>query len=79
MTKYLKKKKYYIISFISVLLIIFVLFILFLPKNNNFEFKQLSTACDNFNISGSVAYNDNKKVRFKKIRICLVEILLGKI
>jgi hypothetical protein len=29
-------------------------------NNNNFEFKTIETKCDNFNISGSVAYNSSK-------------------
>ena len=56
-------KKYYIIILISIIVIITALIIIFLPKNiNDFEFRQISTTCDDFNISGSVVYNKNKKV-----------------
>lgn len=51
-------KKYYIIGGV-VLIIILILFIVF-NGNRDFEFKQISTSCDNFNITGSMAYNKDK-------------------
>ena len=33
-------------------------------KNKNFEFKTIEANCDNFNISGSIAYNDSKSSIF---------------
>lgn len=54
-----KIKKYYIVGGI-VLIIILILFIIFNNGNRDFEFKQISTSCDNFNITGSMAYNKDK-------------------
>lgn len=45
------------------LFILFIILIFLLIKfndNKNFEFKTLTTGCDDFNISGSIAYNQNK-------------------
>lgn len=58
------KNRNLMFGLISVLLIIFIGLIVFLVINNNvdgsFEFKTLTTGCDDFNISGSIAYNQNK-------------------
>ena len=54
-----KNTKKYIFIFIGVLLII-ILFIFLLNINSDFKFKTISTTCNNFNISGSIAYNDKK-------------------
>jgi len=59
-TKKSTKKNIYIILLI-ILLISFALFFYYLAtKNNNFEFKTLTTSCNNFNITGSIAYNAQK-------------------
>lgn len=61
--KYHKKKKRYLIIFISLIIIIgLVLLIIFklFPKDNDFHFKILSTTCNNFNISGNISYNEKK-------------------
>ena len=55
-----KKKNYNYILLIIVLLITIILFVFLLNKNSDFKFKTLSTTCNNFNISGSIAYNDKK-------------------
>ena len=54
-----KNTKKYIFIFIGVLLII-ILFIFLFNINSDFKFKTISTTCNNFNISGSIAYNDKK-------------------
>lgn len=42
-----------------------------IKKENNFEFKTLSTECKNFNISGNIAYNDNKSaIYITNIKYC---------
>lgn len=51
------KKYIFIIIF---LIITIILFIFLLNKNSDFKFKTISTTCNNFNISGSIAYNDKK-------------------
>ncbi len=56
-------KKYKIaipILIILILIVIILLLFIILNKNNHFEFKTLSTDCDDFNLYGSLAYNDNK-------------------
>lgn len=49
-----------LVIIIIMLLISYCLF--FMPKKNkdDFEFKKLSTSCDNFDIYGSMAYSDSK-------------------
>lgn len=44
-----------LIAFIAILLIVLVI-----RKDNNFEFKTISSNCPSFTISGSLAYNKNK-------------------
>ena len=47
--------------------------IIFLLNNNddNFKFKTLSSDCENFNISGNVAYNKNKSaIYITNIKYC---------
>lgn len=51
--------KLYIILIVLFILIIIMLIILYI-NNSSYEFKTLSSTCDNFNISGSLSY-DNKK------------------
>lgn len=59
---YKHKKKNIIkpILIILVLSIISICLISVFTSNDNFEFKTLSTSCDNFKIRGSISYNDNK-------------------
>ena len=61
--KNIKKKNIYFISLtIIIIAIIFIiaLFVINHNDNDSFEFKTLSANCSNFNISGSIAYNDSK-------------------
>ena len=51
--------KFIIISVIVIVLIVIVLLFVF-RKNNSFEFKTLSTTCEQFNVSGSIAYDEKK-------------------
>ena len=56
-----KNHKLLIITLFAILIIIIVFLIILLQKeDNNFSFKTLSSACDNFNISGNIAYNNQK-------------------
>lgn len=68
-----KKKgnnKKYIIGGILLVLIILVI-ILFVKKDDDFKFKTLSSACENFNISGSISYNDKKSaIYITNIKYC---------
>ncbi len=59
--KYNKKNPYlkWLIIIISIIILSIILVIIF-NKNSDFQFKTLSSNCDNFNISGSISYNRNK-------------------
>lgn len=53
--------KLYYVCGVLVALVLLIIFIVLLSRNNHdFEFKQISTSCDNFNIAGSMAYNKDK-------------------
>lgn len=59
-----KKNKNFLIIFLFIFIIILCIaaIIIFKPfhKENDFQFKTLSTECKNFNISGNISYNENK-------------------
>ena len=50
----------YLLIFIPIILILAALLIIIFYQPNNFEFKTISSNCQNFNISGSIAYNNDK-------------------
>lgn len=57
------KLKYIIpISIITLVIIISILLFILIPKknNNDFEFKTITSSCSDFNLYGSIAYNDSK-------------------
>ena len=59
-----------ILSIIS-LIIIVILLINIKNDNDDFNFKTLSSNCDNFNISGNIAYNDKKSsIYITNIKYC---------
>lgn len=62
-------KKYIIIGIIGIVIILFLVI-----KNNNngdFNFKTITSSCDAFNISGSIAYNDKKSaIYITNIKYC---------
>lgn len=60
--KNINRKKFYISAFVLVLIILIIIciFICFHHHNDSFEFKTLNTSCPDFNISGSISYNDKK-------------------
>ena len=58
-----KKKNNNIIYIVMFMLIVFIVVILFILINNHssgFNFKTLSSNCDDFEVSGSAAYNKDK-------------------
>lgn len=62
------KKNYNLIILIFVCLLILLIIIF---KDDDFNFKTLSSNCDNFNISGSIAYNDKKSsIYITNIKYC---------
>lgn len=65
-----KTPKYFILLGISFILIIVLLLIIFFSKER-FEFKTLSTSCNNFTISGSISYNKSKSsIYITNIKYC---------
>lgn len=70
-----KKKKIFnkklIIIISSILIFLITIFILSKNRNDDFEFKTLSSSCSNFNITGSIAYNSNKShIYISNIEYC---------
>lgn len=61
-TKNKNKSKLYFTVGVIILAILIIIAIItnFHKDNHDFEFKQISTSCDNFNITGSLAYNKDK-------------------
>lgn len=56
-----KKNKNHKPLIIALFILLFIIIILLIiNKDENFNFKTLSSACDNFNIAGNIAYNDKK-------------------
>ena len=55
-----KKKKSKIFLIIGVILILLIFIWILLSKESSFEFRTLDTTCEDFNISGSIAYNSSK-------------------
>lgn len=49
------KKEYFLLLIFFLILIVIIFWLIF--QKNSFEFKTLSSACHDFNISGSIAYN----------------------
>ncbi len=66
-----KNKRLYVFIIVIIILILSMVIILFNHHNNNFEFKKLTSSCSNFNISGSIAYNDKKSsIYISNINYC---------
>ena len=55
-----KKKKWLWIIIPATIVIVLMLVFVLRTINNDFNFKTLSSTCNNFNISGSIAYNESK-------------------
>ncbi len=55
----LPKPKIYITLIILLIIIILCTFLI-ITSSSNFQFKTLAAGCDNFNLSGSIAYDKNK-------------------
>ncbi|MCX4366105.1 MAG: helix-turn-helix transcriptional regulator [Bacilli bacterium] len=65
------QKKLFFVSFLVCGLIIILLLGVYLKKNNDFNFKTLSPNCSNFNLYGSIAYNDLKSsIHISNITYC---------
>lgn len=63
------KPYYFIIGFVIILFII--LLIIIFTHNEDFEFKTLTTTCDDFTIKGSISYNkDKSSIYISNIKYC---------
>ena len=63
--------KKYIIGGIILLVLVFLIIFVVVKKDDDFKFKTLSSACENFNISGSISYNDKKSaIYITNIKYC---------
>ncbi len=70
-TKIKKSQKKLFVVFLICGLIIVLLLGVYLKKNNDFNFKTLSPNCSNFNLYGSIAYNDSKSsIHISNITYC---------
>lgn len=59
--KNIKRKKIYIISLTLIIITLIIIIGIYLfKKNNSFEFKILKANCSNFDITGSISYNNSK-------------------
>lgn len=66
-----KSNKYKIVLVIVLVIFILILLVIIFNRNSNFEFKTISSDCDNFNVSGSIAYNDSKSsIYISNINYC---------
>lgn len=66
------KRLYVIIGLVFIILVLIIIILFVIPKEkNDFTFKQIGTTCNNFNISGSAAYNKNKTaIHISNIEYC---------
>ena len=69
-----RKKNYAVLILSVIVVLLFILLIVIFIKNNNegsFEFKTISANCSNFEITGSMAYNDSKSsIYISNINYC---------
>lgn len=67
-----KKKNNFIVYIILsvVFLLIIICIIACLLKNKDFNFKTISTTCNDFNISGNIAYNNKSAIYISNIEYC---------
>lgn len=86
--KLTNQKMIFIVGFSLVILFLIIIIYVIMFGDNTFEFKTLSTSCESFKISGSIAYNskkssiyisnieycgDENKNKYKKIECTLYE------
>lgn len=69
--KHKKNNKLIIYILFFIIIISLLLIILYNKNNNDFEFKTLSTTCNDFTITGSLSYNDKKSaIYISNIEYC---------
>lgn len=50
----------YLLLVLLILLLIVIIFLIILNRNKDFKFNTISSSCEEFTISGSLSYNENK-------------------
>ena len=66
-----KKDLYGLVVIILLIILLFVGYLLYNTNDDNYEFKTISTTCDNFKITGSAAYNKDKAtIYISNIEFC---------
>lgn len=69
-----ENKKSHLLIFLILMIILGVLIIIIFKsfkQQSDFQFKTLSTECENFNISGNISYNENKSaIYIHNIKYC---------
>lgn len=69
--EYKKSNKKFIFGVIILLGIVIIGLILYFNKDDSFEFKTLSSSCENFNINGIISYNDKKtSIHISEVDYC---------
>ena len=64
-------KKYILVILLVISILIGITMLLLHKESDDFNFKTISTTCDNFNISGSISYNDSKSaIYITNIKYC---------
>lgn len=65
-----KKNKYKYLIYIGIIILILII-VLIVMHPKGFEFKTISTTCDNFTINGSIAYNkDKSSIYISNVNYC---------
>lgn len=69
--EYKKKKNTKLYIILTIILIILSIFLIYILNNDDFNFKTLSSGCNNFTISGSISYNNKKSsIYISNINYC---------
>ncbi len=64
-------KKFIIIIIIAIIICLFLILLFKYKSNNNFDFKTISATCDEFKVTGSMAYNKSKSsIYISQINYC---------
>ena len=66
-----KKKYWFLLGFLVIILIVIVIILIINKNSDTFHFKTLSTSCEEFKVSGSIAYNKEKSsIYISNINYC---------
>ena len=66
-----KDNKSFILIIVAVMTILILVIVFLLTRKDEFEFKKISSNCEDFNITGSMSYDNNKSVIYiSSIKYC---------